>query len=84
MKLTFSSNGSNYTATEHDIFMDNGANVVYIKGGKTANPTASRVPIKAAEWQRIKPMLNPIDYETYYGRKPLLKDVAIYQIRSTV
>lgn len=81
MKLTFSSNGSNYTATEQDIFMDNGVNVVYIKGGKTANPIATRVPLKTTEWQRIKPKLTEVDYETYYGRKPLLKGVSIYKIK---
>lgn len=80
-QLTFSSNGSNYAAASIDIFMDNGANVVYIKGGKHANPTERRVAIGPKEWQRIKPQLAAIDYEQYYGRKPLLAGVSIYQVK---
>ena len=79
--VTFSSNGTNYRATHQDIFMDNGALVVYIEMGKHSDPTSKRVPIKQAEWERIKPQLNPVDYEAYYGRKPLMSGVNIYQVK---
>lgn len=81
IKLNFNSNGTTYTATEHDIFMDNGAKVVYIKGGKFADPAERRVELKPTEWQRIKQNLKPVDYEKYYGRKPLMSGVAIYQLK---
>lgn len=81
MKLTFSGNGKNYTATSNDIFMDNGVRVVYIQQGKHANPTASRVEVKPTEWARIKEQLSHVDYEAYYGRKPLMKGINIYQLK---
>lgn len=81
MKITFSSNGKNYTATSADIFMDNGVAIVYIANGKHAHPTARRVVLKATEWVRIKAHLSPVDYEQYYGRKPLMKGITIYQLK---
>lgn len=81
--VTFSSKGSNYTVTSNDIFHDNGIKVVFVKGGKTANPTAPRPEIGPAEWARIKPQLTAIDYEKYYGRKPVLKGVTIYKINES-
>jgi hypothetical protein len=79
--ITFSSNGKNYTATGKSIFMDNGAVVMFIEKGKDEPVYAARVHIGKAEWHRIKPQLNPIDYETYYGRKALLPGVSIYQVK---
>lgn len=79
--VTFSSKGNNYTATDRDVFMDNGAKIVFIKNGKQADPAAARVELGDREWQRIKPHLNHIDYETYYGRKPLMNGVSIYQVK---
>jgi hypothetical protein len=79
--VTFSSQGKNYIATESDVFMDNGVKIVYIKGGKTANPTATRIEVGNNEWHRIMPKLNPIDYEAYYGRKPALSGISIYQVK---
>lgn len=79
--VTFSSNGTNYRATNRDIFMDNGVQVVFIEKGKHSDPTSKRVPIKQNEWQRIKQYLTAVDYETYYGRKPLMTGVSIYQVK---
>ena len=79
--LNFSSRGSNYTATGSDIFMDNGARIVFIPNGKYANPTVDRVPVADKEWDRIKPNLIEIDYEGYFGRKPSVKGVTIYQVK---
>ena len=81
MNLTFSSNGTNYTATAQDIFMDNGARKTFIRGGKQAGTYATAIPITDREWSRIKPQLNPVDYEAYYGRKPLVSGVNIFQIK---
>lgn len=80
-QVSFSSNGSNYTATDRDIFMDNGIKIVYIKGGKHSSPTAARIELKPTEWRRIKPALMPIDYESYYGKKPLVNGVQLYQVK---
>jgi len=82
MNLNFSSNGRSYTATSTDIFMDNGAKIFFIANGKHASPTAQRVELSAREWQRIKPNLTPVDYEAYYGRKPLMKGVIIYKLNN--
>lgn len=79
--MNFSSKGKNYTATIEDIFMNNGATIVYIKRGKFASQVAQRVLISDKEWQRIKPLLCEIDYEQYYGRKPLV-NVTIYTVKS--
>lgn len=79
--LTFSSKGVNYAVSDKDIFMDNGAAVVFIQNGKYANPTATRISLPATEWQRIKPALSQVDYEEYFGRKPLMKGVSIYQVK---
>ena len=81
MNVTFSSGGANYTATDRDIFMDNGARIVFIKNGKQADPAEWRIVLSAREWLRIKPHLNAIDYEQYYGRKPLLPGINIYQVK---
>lgn len=81
MNVTFSSNGRNYTATSNDIFMDNGARIVFIAGGKYSNPTAPRVELKPKEWERIKPYLLQVPYEEYYGRKPAVSGVNIFTIK---
>lgn len=80
-QVTFSSSGNNYTATDQDIFMDNGARVVYIKDGRNSHPEAKRIEIPSREWFRILPKLAMVDYEKYYGRKPLLNGVVIYQLK---
>jgi len=80
--LAFSSNGSNHIATTRDIFMDNGTAIVYIREGKYSNPNENRVHIGDKEWQRIKHQLTPVDYEEYYGRKPIMKGVKIYKIKA--
>lgn len=80
-QLTFSSNGKNYTATEASIFMDNGAVVMFIEKGRNEPLYSKRPDVSVKEWKRIKPQLTAIDYETYYGRKPLLNGVAIYQLK---
>lgn len=82
MNVTFSSNGRNYTATSNDIFMDNGARIVFILNGKHANPTAPRVELKPKEWERIKPQLRKVDYESYFGRKPAVNGVNIFAIKN--
>lgn len=81
MKITFSSRGKNYTATKESIFMDNGSVIMFIEKGINEPVYAQRVHISAKEWQRIKPQLNPVDYEAYYGRKPLLSGINIYQVK---
>lgn len=82
MRLKFSTKGKNYVATEQSIFMDNGATVMFIEKGKDEPLYAQRVHITQKEWQRIKPQLSAIDYEQYYGRKPLLQGVSIYQVKN--
>lgn len=82
MNLNFSSNGRSYTASSTDIFMDNGAKVFFIANGKHANPVAPRVELTAKEWRRIKGHLTQLDYEAYYGRKPLMKGIIIYKLNS--
>jgi len=81
MNVTFSSRGTNYTATPQDIFMENGISRMFIKGGKNASFSVNNVLLSAKEWQRIKDSLVPIDYEKYYGRKPLVQGVIIYQVK---
>lgn len=82
MTVTFSSNGINYRATEKDIFMDNGAKVFFIENGKHANKEGVRVTVSSNIWQRIKPHLISVDYEQYYGRKPLMKDVQLFKVKT--
>lgn len=79
--VNFSSRGSNYTATASDIFMDNGANIVFIRNGKYASPAAPRVPVTPNEWSRIKSRLTEIGYEEYFGRKPAIGGVTIYKVK---
>lgn len=79
--ITFSSRGNNYTATSKDIFMENGTVILFIKNGKQSDPMAKRVELGKKEWLRIKPQLIPVDYEKYYGRKPLVNGVNIYQVK---
>lgn len=79
--MNFSSGGKTYTASANDIFMNNGATIVYIEKGKYSSQIAPRVLISDREWQRIKPLLSEIDYEQYYGRKPLV-NVTIYTVKS--
>lgn len=81
MNVTFSSKGRSYTATSNDIFMDNGARVVFIAGGKYSNPTEPRIELKAKEWERIKPHLAQIPYEEYYGKQPSVSGVNIFIIK---
>lgn len=81
MNLTFSSKGRNYTATNKSIFMDNGSVIMFIEKGKDEPVYAQRVHIGVKEWQRIKPQLDQIDYEKYYGRKPLMKGISIYKVK---
>lgn len=81
MNVTFSSRGSNYTATHKDIFMNNGSVLLFIKNGKFANTYAPAVQLSKQEWQRIQPQLTQVDYEQYYGRKPLVSGVYIYQVK---
>lgn len=82
MTINFNSNGRSYTATTTDIFMDNGARIFFIPNGKHANPIEPRVELSAREWQRIKQHLTPVDYESYYGRKPLMKGIVIYKLNN--
>jgi IMP cyclohydrolase len=82
MRINFSSNGRSYTATSTDIFMDNGAKIFFIANGKHANPTAQRVELSVREWNRIKQHLMPVDYEEYYGKKPLMKGIVIYKLNN--
>lgn len=79
--VTFSSKGKSYTATDRSIFMDNGAIIMFIEKGKEEPVYAQRVHVSEKEWRRIKPQLNPVDYEAYYGRKPLMNGVSIYQVK---
>lgn len=81
--ITFSSKGQNYSVKDNDIFYDNGVKVVFIRGGKTANPTAHRPEVGPVEWKRIRPQLIQVDYEKYYGRKPVLSGVSIYKINQS-
>lgn len=80
-QLNFSSKGKNYPIGSQDIIIDNGTIVQYVPNGKYARPFEDRITINANEWQRIKPQLMEIDYETYYGRKPLLTGVSIYKLK---
>lgn len=82
MNITFSSRGRNYTAAPNDIFMNNGIVIVHIKDGKYSSPNDARRPLSPKEWARIEPMLKKIDYEEYYGFKPLLPGVNIYQLKN--
>lgn len=79
--VTFSSKGKNYTATQDSIFMDNGVVIMFIEKGRNEPIYAQRVHVSKNEWQRIKQHLAAIDYEAYYGRKPLLGGVSIYQVK---
>lgn len=81
MNVTFSSSGNNYTATDKDIFMDNSARIVFIRGGKQAGIERPTIQISPSEWRRIKPHLHAVDYEGYYGRKPLVGGVTIYKVK---
>jgi len=79
--VNFSSKGKTYTATGESIFMDNGAVIMFIEKGKDEPVYAERPHIGLKEWQRIKPQLTPVDYEAYYGRKPLMTGVSIYKVK---
>jgi len=81
MNITFNSNGKIYTATSSDIFMDNGAQIVFIKDGRAANPASARPRIGNKEWFRILPQLTMVNYEEYYGRKPLFQGISIYKVK---
>jgi len=79
--VAFSSRGQLYTATSNDIFMDNGAIIVFIKDGRAAKVDAHRPPLSQKEWERILPFLQKVEYEEYYNRKPLLSGVSIYRLK---
>lgn len=64
-----------------DIFMDNGARIVFIKNGKHSDPAAPRIPISQKEWTRIMQQLKEIDYSEYFGRPPLLEGIKIYKVK---
>lgn len=81
MNLTFSSGGTNYTASTNDIFMDNGAMISYIRNGKYSDPTERRIHLSDKEWRRIKPALVQLDYEKYYGRKAAISGVTIFKVK---